>query len=240
LTCQHESAPKLKGNQGGFASLSHLYYNASTSIKSGGISLEEFQSEEVQPAPERPIDGERVSLARTFGGRSMLREIFETILLTAIIFLILNATTARFQVRGSSMEPNLHNGQYLIIGKVTYWLHPPQRGDIIVFRPPNNPSDDYIKRIVGLPGEQVDIQDGKIMVDGTLLEETYIANPTPYSGSWTLGEQEYFVLGDNRGNSSDSHSWGLLPQENIIGKAWLCYWPPDNWGSVAHYAFSLN
>ncbi|MEA3339135.1 MAG: signal peptidase I [Chloroflexota bacterium] len=200
--------------------------------------MEEFQSEEVQPTPSRPAEDEDVSLARTFGGRSLPREILETVLLTAILFLALNTTTARFQVRGSSMESTLHNEQYLVISKVTYWVHPPERGDIIVFQPPNNPDEDYIKRVVGLPGEQVEIRDGTIWVDEVAIEETYIANPAPYSGAWRLGEEEYFVLGDNRGNSSDSHSWGLLPQENIVGKAWLCYWPPENWGMVAHYDLS--
>ena len=133
------------------------------------------------------------------------------------------------------MEPTLHNGQYLVISKVTYWVHPPERRDIIVFRPPNNPDEDYIKRVVGLPGEQVEARDGGIWVDGVLLEESYVASPVSYSGVWNLGEGEYFVLGDNRGNSSDSHSWGLLPQENIVGKSWLCYWPPEDWGIVAHH-----
>jgi len=199
--------------------------------------LEELQPEEAQSEPVQPADDESVSLARAFGGRSLLREILETVLLTVVLFLILNATTARFQVRGSSMEPTLHNGQYLVISKVAFWLHPPERGDVIVFLPPNNPADDYIKRIVGLPGEQVEIRDGTIWVDGVSIEETYIANSTPYSGAWILGGNEYFVLGDNRGNSSDSHSWGLLPKENIVGKAWLCYWPPEEWGLVTHYAF---
>lgn len=184
-----------------------------------------------------PRDGERVSLARTFGGRSLLRELLETILLTVIIFLILNTTTGRFQVRGFSMEPTLHDEQYMIISKLVYWIHQPERGDVIVFHPPNNPNDDYIKRIVGLPGEQVEIRDGVISVDRVLLEEPYIDNPGNYSGMWDLGDGEYFVLGDNRRNSSDSHTWGVFPQENIVGKAWLCYWPPDEWGMVTHYTF---
>jgi len=185
------------------------------------------------PLPE----GESLSLSRAFGGGSVLREILETVLLTAIIFLILNTATGRFQVRGSSMEPTLHNGQYLVVGKLTYWLHPPGRGDIIVFEPPNSSGEDYIKRIVGLPGEQVEIRSGKMWVDGVLFEEPYIANPSPYSGSWNLRDEEYFVLGDNRGNSSDSHSWGMLPRENIVGKAWLCYWPPEEWSLMTHHTF---
>jgi signal peptidase I len=213
-------------------------------INSGGQTLEEVQPDVVQndqisaaDEPHRPSDGERVSLARTFGGRSLLREVLETILLTVIIFLVLNITTGRFQVRGSSMEPTLHNGQYLMVSKLIYWVHPPERGDVIVFHPPNNSDDDYIKRIVGLPGERVEIQEGRVLVEGILLEEPYIANPGFYSGTWNLEDEEYFVLGDNRRNSSDSHTWGVFPRENIIGKAWLCYWPPDKWSLVAHYAF---
>lgn len=200
--------------------------------------LEEL--EETQPMHTPPPDdlgGERVSLARTFGGRSLLREVLETILLTVILFLVLNATTGRFQVRGSSMEPTMHDGQYLVISKLTYWIHPPERGDIIVFHPPHDPAEDYIKRIVGLPGERVEIRDGVVWVDGTVLEESYIASHASYSNAWSLGDEEYFVLGDNRSNSDDSHNWGMLPQENIVGKAWLCYWPPEAWGLVAHCTF---
>jgi signal peptidase I len=167
----------------------------------------------------------------------LLREIVETALLTLIIFLVLNTLTGRFQVRGSSMEPTLHDGQYLVVSKVAYWLRPTERGDIVVFRPPNGLSDDYIKRIVGLPGEQVRITDGQVLVDGVPLEETYVINQSTYSGSWKLGSDEYFVLGDNRNNSSDSHTWGTLPGENIIGKAWLCYWPLEALGLVLHHNF---
>jgi signal peptidase I len=191
----------------------------------------------VEEQPYHPMEGERVSLARTFGGRSLLREILETALLTAIIFLVLNTTTGRFQVRGSSMEPTLFDGQYLLISKVTYWIHPPERGDVIVFHPPNNLSDDYIKRVVGLPGEHVEIQGGGVSINGVQLQEPYIANPGSYSGVWDLGEEEYFVLGDNRRNSSDSHTWGVFPGGNIVGKAWLCYWPPEQWSLVTHYTF---
>lgn len=204
-------------------------------LQSGEAQVERFPA--TDSGEQRPVDGERVSLARTFGGRSLLREILETILLTAVIFLIVNTVTGRFQVRGSSMEPTLHDGQYLVISKLSYWIHPPERGDIIVFEPPNNPVDDYIKRVVGLPGEQVEIRDAGIWVDGVLLEEPYITTTGRYSGMWSLGDEEYFVLGDNRNNSSDSHAWGVLPEGNIVGKAWLCYWPPEEWGLVVHHTF---
>lgn len=203
----------------------------------GEVTTETPQDEEAQTILTPPHSEEPISLARAFGGRSLLREILETILLALIIFAVLNTLTGRFQVRGSSMRPTLQDGQYLVVNKLTYWLHPPERGDIIVFRPPNNLSEDYIKRIVGLPGEEVQIRSGEVWIDGGLLEEPYIASPAGYSGSWTLGENEYFVLGDNRRNSNDSHTWGKLPRDNIVGKVWLSYWPPEAWGSVGHYVF---
>jgi signal peptidase I len=196
------------------------------------------EPQEVQPfEPARSSDDERVSLARTFGGRSLLREILETVLLTVILFLIVNAVTGRSQVNGSSMEPTLHNGQYLIISKITYWIHPPERGDIIVLHPPNDLGEDYIKRVVGLPGERVEVRDGRVWVNGVALDEPYISAPPDYPGSWNLGEGEYLVLGDNRSNSSDSHTWGPLEEKDIVGKAWLCYWPPEQWGLVEHHVF---
>ena len=219
-----------------FASLPYLYYNGRITPKSERRALEE-KVEKAQPEHAPPPDGERISLARAFGGRSLLREVLETVLLTVILFLVINTATGRFQVRGSSMEPTLHNGQYLMVSKLTYWIHPPERGDVIVFHPPNHSADDYIKRIVGLPGEQVEMRDNEMWVDDILVEEPYIANPGFYSGSWNLGDGEYFVMGDNRGHSSDSRSWGMLPRENIVGKAWLCYWPPEEWSLVAHYTF---
>jgi len=206
-------------------------------VQNAGVHSE--QVPEAGAEPPRSADGERASLSRAFGGRSMVRETLETVLLAIAIFLVLNTATGRFQVRGSSMLPTLHNGQYLVISKVTYWLHPPERGDIIVFHPPVDPAEDYIKRIVGLPGEQIQIQGGQVWVNGSLLDEPYIKNQGTYSGSWVLGEGEYFVLGDNRSNSSDSHTWGVLPRENIVGKAWISYWPPEDWGLVPHHSFAL-
>ncbi len=192
-------------------------------------------AEEAQPA-ERPKD---ISLGRAFGGRSFLRDVLETLVLTLVIFFVVNTLTGRYQVRGASMEPSLYNGQYVIVSKLSYRLGEPQRGDVVVFLPPNGAEDDYIKRIIGLPGERVEIHDGAVWINGYRLEEPYTHAPIPYTGSWTVGPGEYFVLGDNRPNSSDSHSWGLLPAENIVGRAWFCYWPPEHWGTIPHYSFSL-
>jgi len=199
--------------------------------------LEVPESQQPHPGTLSTSDTQPFSLSRSFGGKSILREIVETALLTLIVFLILNTLTGRFQVRGSSMEPTLEDGQYLVVSKLTYWLETPERGDIMVFHPPNGQSEDYIKRIVGLPGEQVRIEGGEVLVDGVPLNEPYVVSEGVYSGLWRLGSDEYFVLGDNRSNSSDSHTWGTLPEENIVGKAWLCYWPPEAWGLVAHHAF---
>ncbi len=207
-------------------------------VKSEDISIKTTPS--LNGIDHPAANGERVSLAHTFGARSFFREVVETIFLTVIIFLALNTTTGRFQVRGSSMEPTLHNGQYLIISKVTYWVHPPERGDVIVFHPPKSLEDDYIKRVVGLPGELVEIRHGTLFVDGVRLDESYIVNPGVYSGAWQLEEDEYFVLGDNRRNSSDSHTWGVLPKENIVGKAWLAYCPTEYWGVVEHHVISQS
>ncbi|HHH41422.1 MAG TPA: signal peptidase I, partial [Chloroflexi bacterium] len=174
------------------------------------MELQTAPSEE----PEFEEEPQEVSLSRAFGGQSILRDLFETLVLTLIIFFVVNALTGRFQVRGSSMEPSLHSGQYLIVSKLSYRLGEPQRGDIVVFEPPNGTGEDYIKRIIGLPGERVEARDGAIWINGYRLEEPYVASPVPYTGSWQLGPDEYFVLGDNRANSSDSHSWGPLPAKN--------------------------
>lgn len=170
-------------------------------------------------------------------GRRLLWDTLETLLLALLIYLVINALTGRFYVRGSSMEPSLHNGQYLIVSKISYLFGEPRRGDVVVFVAPGNGKEDYIKRIIGLPGEEVEIRDGAVWINGYRLEEPYLKSPIPYTGSWTLGPDEYFVLGDNRANSSDSHSWGPLPRKNIIGKAWLCYWPPQYWGLIPHFSY---
>ncbi len=178
------------------------------------------------------------SLNRSFGIRSWLQDILETLLLALILFLVINMLTGRYQVHGQSMEPSLYDGQYLLASKVAYWLHPPERGDIVVLDPPRAESDSpYIKRLIGLPGDVIEVRDSQVWVNGITINEPYINAPPSYPGTWVLGEGEYFVLGDNRNNSSDSHAWGQLPRENIVGKAILCYWPPERWGVMPHYSF---
>ncbi len=139
-----------------------------------------------------------------------------------------------FFVKGNSMEPNFANGEYLIINEIGYRLSNPDRGDVIVFKYPRNPSEYFIKRIVGLPGEKVLINDGKITItkddfmEPVILDEKdYLPGDTETRGQLelTLGEDEYAVLGDNRNASSDSRMWGALPGDNIVGEAWLKLWP---------------
>jgi signal peptidase I len=165
----------------------------------------------------------------------LIREIVETLLLTLFIFWLVNTVTGRFRIEGYSMLPTLQEGEYIIINKLSYYLDEPERGDIIVLRFPNDRQRDFIKRIVGIPGDHIEVADGVVSINGIPLKEPYINAEPTYSGTWDVPDDEFFVLGDNRNNSSDSHNWSFLPRKDIVGKAWIIYWGPDNWGLVAHY-----
>ncbi len=176
-------------------------------------------------------------------GKSVWREIAETLLLTVLIYVVVNFATGRFRVEGESMSPTFHSDQYVVIDKLSYYLNPPQRGDIVVFRypfsQPNN-ERDFIKRIIGLPGETVHIEGGVVRVNGQPLDEPYIQAPPAFGGTWTLGPDEFFVMGDNRNNSSDSRSWGPLQRQFIIGRAWFVYWPLEAMQWVPHYDYTVT
>jgi signal peptidase I len=175
------------------------------------------------------------------GVGNALRELIETLLLTLVIFLLIRFAVQNFRIEGFSMEPNFHDGQFLLVNKIIYMFHPAERGDVVIFRYPNNPNRDFIKRIIGLPGDRVEIVNGRVIINGETLKETYPLNQGTYSyGPTTVGPGEYFVLGDNRNNSSDSHSWGLLPAKDIIGKAWVSYWPPQLIGLVPTYSYASD
>lgn len=137
-----------------------------------------------------------------------------------------------FFVRGQSMEPNFHNGDYLIIDEISYRFSDPKRGEVIVFKYPNNPSQRYIKRVIGLPGETIEIKEGSIIIyyqgNGQVLDESdylFSSVQTPGSLQVSLGEGEFFVLGDNRAFSFDSRRWGSLKRENIVGRVFIRAWP---------------
>ncbi len=184
----------------------------------------------------QPTPGEApptVPDARTSTAGAFLREVVETVLLTLVIFLLIRTVVQNFRVDGMSMEPNFHDGQFLLINKLAYKLGEPQRGDVIVFRYPRDPSRDFIKRVIGLPGEKVEIVDGQVYINGQRLDDFAHVLPAAYtSDPVVLGPDELFVMGDNRPNSSDSHSWGPLPLNLVIGKVVLSYWPPSTWGLV--------
>lgn len=176
--------------------------------------------------------------------KAFIRDIGITLILAVLIFFGVRATIDHTVVISSSMEPTLQVGQHLIINKVVYKFHEPKRGDIVVFHPPSNNSRNaipLIKRIIGLPGESVEIKDGMVYIhqeDGSVLplDEPYIKELAKYPfKSGKIPENEYFMLGDNRNNSGDSREGWTVPLLNIIGKAWLSVWPPAEWGLAANY-----
>lgn len=166
-------------------------------------------------------------------GRFFL-DIIETLILAVVLFFGINAVSARVRVDGFSMRPTLDDGEFVLVSKLNYKLSNVQRGDIIVFHYPMDPEQELIKRVIGLPGDRIEVNEGIVYVNGQALEEPYIAAPPAYSSQWNVPEDRLFVLGDNRNNSSNSHSWGFLPFENVVGKAVLIYWPPPMWDVIEH------
>jgi signal peptidase I len=188
-------------------------------------------SESPQDAPIPPVDSSVQGAALVPRRSRWLREIVDTLLLTAFIFLVVNAATGRFLIRSVSMQPNLVEDERVIVDKVSYLFHPPQRGDIVVIDRPDE-QEDLIKRVIGLPGETIEISAGVVYIDGRPLNEPYARLSTGDSPSRRLGADEYFIMGDNRANSKDSRLFGPIPRDSIVGRAWIIYWPPANWGLV--------
>ncbi len=154
------------------------------------------------------------------------------VLKVGAVLLVLYGLVFNFSVvRGSSMSPGIHDGDRILVNHLTYLLQPVQRGDIVVLRYPLNPALDYIKRVIGLPGDLVRIHDGYVSVNGEVLVEPYISEPDPRGDTLVRVEPEhYFVMGDNRPHSSDSREFGLVPRENLVGKVDVCIWPPTRVG----------
>jgi signal peptidase I len=202
-------------------------------------------------------DGEGAPVHHGSRTKTWIRELVETGLLALLVFLSVRASFQNFKVDGSSMYPTLEDGQFLIVNKLVYSevdmeklskfipfmeagedpkrsvFHGPQRGDIVVLQDPRKPETDLIKRVIGLPGETVEIVGGKVYINDLLLEEPYITAPwNDTKPKILIPEGEYYVLGDNRDNSLDSRSSqvGLVPKDLIIGKAMLSYWPRDKFG----------
>jgi signal peptidase I len=186
--------------------------------------MEGFRSEPVpEPAPED-------TTKQSGNYRRVILDILETLLLSLVLFLGINAISARIRIESISMQPTLYAGDFVIVNKIAYLFNSPSRGDVIIFRYPPDPNrEPYIKRIIGLPDDTVRVGGGKVFVNNVQLDEPYIKAPPNYDGTWTVPAGSLFVLGDNRNSSSDSHYWGMVPLANIIGKAEVVYWPPDQW-----------
>jgi len=160
----------------------------------------------------------------------LVREVIETIVLTVLMFLVIRFAVQNFNIEGHSMEPSLHDQELILVDKWTYLFRAPAHGDVIVFVAPPQPSQDYIKRVIGVPGDVITVQNTTVIVDGVTLKETYV-NPNNQGNMFrsitnmVVPPNDYFVLGDNRRGSSDSRDWGFVPKQNIIGRAAIVYWP---------------
>ncbi len=166
--------------------------------------------------------------------KQFVLDLLETVGLAVVLFLIINTLSARVRVDGSSMLPTLHDGEFVLVNKLAYRIGSPARGDIIVFQSITENNLDLIKRLIGLPGDHIVISGGRVSVNGHAPSEPYIEAAPNYSGKWDVPNGYLFVLGDNRNDSSDSHAWGFLPTQNVIGQALLIYWPPNEWAMVNH------
>jgi len=215
--------------------------------------------------PESPVEQPTVASepreSRGDSARSLVWEIIQTVLLTIAIFLAVRSVVQNFRVEGASMDPTLHTGQYLLINKVlyaradgtllegvvpdrtpqdtpNYIFGGPQRGDVIVFLAPGQSDKDFIKRVIGLPGETIRIVNGQVFINGKPIDEPYLTHRATYDlEAKVIPPGNYFVLGDNRPNSSDSHLGWFVPANNLIGKAWVSYWPPTEWGVMTAAAY---
>jgi signal peptidase I len=166
----------------------------------------------------------------------LAREIVETIALTLIIFLVIRFAIQSYRVEGVSMQPGLHDNEYVLVNKIAYLFHAPERGDVIVFHFPLDTSKDFIKRVIGLPGDTITVDSTSVRVDGVLLNEPYISErANPQGQRWTVPLNSYFVMGDNRPASDDSRDWGYVPRDDIVGKAVIVYWPLGNWELINTY-----
>lgn len=209
---------------------------------------------------------------RTPNVRGVVKELLETAIFVLLVFLIVRGVVQNFKIEGQSMEPTLRTSQYILVNKIVYFhfdlnaplrllpgngdlvskivypFHMPRRGDVVVFEYPRDTSKDYIKRVIGLPGETVEVREGKVYINGVLLDEPYLRDTTNCRIDDPCGQGRpvvvppgsVFVMGDNRPNSSDSREWSELPLDRIIGKAWVSYWPRENWGVITTPSYAAQ
>ncbi|MDB5080830.1 MAG: Signal peptidase [Chloroflexi bacterium] len=213
---------------------------------------------DVPLAPEPPVPP-------TPPTKSFWREVLETVLLTIMIFFLVKGLVANFRILGTSMEPSFHTDQLVLVNKAAYFhvdinswaklipgVHPdgqqvvwlfggPKRGDVLIFEPPDVINEDYIKRVIGLPGDKVEVKSGKVYVNDKQLDEPYIREApfSPYNAA-VVPPNHLFVMGDNRNASRDSRSFGMLPIDLIVGKALMVYWPTGpQWGPVPEVKYNF-
>lgn len=168
-------------------------------------------------------------------------DILEVVVFAIAIFLFIYLLVLQpHKIKGDSMQPNFPDGEFLLTDKVTYRFGEPKRGDVVVFQAPVAEGEEYIKRIIGLPGDRVSVKEGKVYINGAQLRENYLKSTlfTPIGAFMAEGEEyvvpagSYFVMGDNRPASSDSRSWGPVAKQKITGRAWVIYWPPEKSGVI--------
>jgi signal peptidase I len=206
------------------------------------------------------------------GVRNVVKELLETAIFILLVFFIVRGMIQNFKIEGSSMEPTMHSNQYILANKLIYFhfdlnaplrllpgneslpqrivypFRPPQRGDIVVFEYPRDVRKDYIKRVIGVPGDVIEFRDGGVFVNQRRLDEPYLQGIPTYCnpgsecsrGPVVVPEGTVFVMGDNRTNSSDSREWNSLPLDRVIGQAWVLYYPVSDWGVVQHHTYAAT
>lgn len=178
--------------------------------------------------------------AATTNASSLMREVFEVVVLAVILYFGISFAVQAVHVEGLSMYATLDDNDYLIANKIDYRLHAPQRGDIIILRPPADNSKDFIKRVIALPGEKLLIRDSAVYINGRRLDEPYLPEawttfnnwPTDGTDGRVMKSNEYFVMGDNRNRSQDSRIFGPIGRDRIDGRAWFRIWPLDHFGGI--------
>jgi signal peptidase I len=168
--------------------------------------------------------------------KKVLRDSLQILVFSGLLFLLIKTVSIQIRVESVSMEPTLYPGDYVFVLRQAYIYSSLERGDVIVFDFPPDPTQQYIKRLIGLPGEEIFISHGVVAVDRSPLDEPYLKAPPLYSSQWEVPAGSYFVLGDNRNHSSDSHVWGMVPESHIRGKAIFIYWPLTRAGWIQDVA----
>ncbi len=168
----------------------------------------------------------------------LLREVVETVVLALVIFLLIRQVVQNYRIESHSMRPNFEEGQFILVNKLAFKLGAPSRGDVIIFHNPNNVQEDYIKRVIGLPGDTVEVRGQTVYINNRPLPEDYPHNqlaPNSHFGPVVVEADHLFVMGDNRPNSTDSRAFGPLSEDLIVGKAWVRVWPLSQFGLIQHY-----